>query len=86
MLAGWEAISGDQAALLQELKGQIRVATNDLAPLGIHEDSVQIQHRVVRRNEQVGVKCNCGGCVKRIGGANSTGLQIELPLLKADGS
>ena len=71
--------------VLQELKGQIRVPTDYFAPLRICEDSVQVQNRVVCRNEKVGIKCNCSCRMKRISGANATGLKIELLHLKADG-
>jgi len=43
-----------------------------------------MQQRVVRRNENVGIKCNCARRVERIGGPNSTRLQIKLLKLKAD--
>jgi len=72
------AAVGRCQAVLQELKGRIRVSTNDFAPLGIHKDSVQIQNRVVCRNQKLGIECNCSCCMKRIGSANPTRLQIEL--------
>ena len=42
-----------------------------------------MQQRFVRRDNKVGVECNCGRCVKRIGRPDTSGLKVELLKLKA---
>jgi hypothetical protein len=60
------------------------ISTEDSDTSRIHEDSIELEERVVSGDEQVGVEPNCTGRMQRVGGPNPACLQFQLLKLNSN--